>query len=283
MTLQQLAINRVRVGGLPRFPGATIPEQLASGRAQAEATLRKYVPGFKFNEEQARDVRSTVSVWVMRNEAKLQPAMASPDASLPKELKKIMGSSTLVQQWVIANFTLAARGMGPWQSGRVGAEVADPRSKISEAWATTDAQYRLDSFGMILKMDRDGDLEYIFKGPTTVAGFGAVSGVIVWAIAIALTAFAAIVVLYFYYSKKLELNNAIMRDMCEKAQAEGDRETIARCIEATIELQQEDPIRGFTEELGRVVLIIGGGYLFLQYVLPRILEPKSKPSKSSLA
>jgi len=273
MTLGQLALNLVQSGGLPQFPGATIPEKLFNGRAHAEIILRKYVPGFVYDEDNAREVMSRVNIWVMRNEASLNTVMASSSTSMPHALQETMGNSNLVQQWVIANFTLAAQGLGPWQSGRVGAEVANPKSKISGAWADTDAQSRLDSFGMILKMERDGDLEYIFRGPSAVSGTGfGIANVVVWAIVVTVVMFAAVVLTYYYMSKRLELNNAIMKELCEKAQEEGDKATVDKWLEASRDLQMASPWKSLTSAVGRVALILCGTYLAAQYLLPFILE-----------
>lgn len=276
--LEQLALARLRQTGLPEFAGSTIPEKLANGREAARASLTKYVPALKVNVLEARDVMSHVNVWVQHHQQDLSEAMQSPETNLPRWLKLNMGNSDRVQQWVIANFTVAAAGMGPWQSGRVERLVADPTSDVSETWAAADARARLDSFAMIVKMDNDGDLEYIFRGtgPAAVSGLGALPAVAVWAIAVVVVALAAVVATYFYLSKRLELNNALMAEQCRKAQAEGDKVTVHKCIEATRDIQIDTPLKGLTSELGKVAIILGIAYLGFRYALPTLLEEGGK-------
>lgn len=267
--LQQLALGRLQ-GQLPVFPGATLAEQLQSGRAQAEASLRKYAPDFRFDIDEARDVMSQVDAWVTRNEDSLSQAMTSPEQKLPAWLVVNLGNAQLVQQWVIANFTVAAAGLGPWISGRLGQAVADPASTISPAWAEEDGQSRLQSFAMLVKMDRDGELAYIFQGPqSAVQGLG-VAPMVIWAIVVAFVAFAAVVVTYFYLDKRLALNNKTMNDLCLKAQEEGDRATVEKCIEATKDLQTGDPVTAFAEQVGKIALLLGGGYLLIRFALPEL-------------
>lgn len=267
--LAQLALNRVR-DRLPVFAGSTVREQLMSARAQAHAVLLQYVPDLKFDVSDARDVMSQVNAWVERNRQELEQAMASSDQSLPEYLVLNMGSSERVQQWVIANYTVAAAGLGPWESGKVDSLAADPASDVSEHWAAEDAQLRLNTFGMLIKMEQDGELAYIFRGPMGGAqGFGAFP---VWAIVVIAVALAAVVTYLYLESRKLELNNKLMRDICERAQAEGDTETVAMCIKATRDLQASTPWKQVIEEAGKVTLILGGSYLAFRYALPWALD-----------
>jgi hypothetical protein len=267
--LAQLALNRVR-NQLPVFPGATVREQLLSARAQTHAVLLQYVPDLKFDVSEARDVMSQVNVWVEQNREDLEEAMKSTHQSLPEWLILNMGSSEQVQQWVIANYTVAAAGLGPWESGKVDKLAADPTSDVSQHWAAGDAQMRLNTFGMIIKMKTDGELDYIFRGPQQGAqGFGAFP---VWAIVVIAIGLAAVVTYLYLESRKLELNNKLMRDICERAQAEGDSETVAMCIKATKELQESTPWQQVIEEAGKVALILGGGYLLFRYGVPWALD-----------
>ena len=272
--LAQLALARIR-GSLPAFPGASLPEQLQNGRDQAHATLLRYVPELRFDLDAARDVMSQVNAWAERNQEQLSEAMQSPDTDLPRWMQLNMGSADRVQQWVIANFTVAAAGLGPWQSGKVAAEVANPGSNISEGWAKADAESRLQSFGLIVKMEQDGDLAYIFQGPSAM-GLGALPALIVWAIVVVVVGLAAVVVTYLFLAKRLEVNNAIMRDLCEKAQAEGDHATVEQCLQATRDIQAIDPFSAAVSELGKVALILGGGFLAFRYGIPLLVESASR-------
>lgn len=273
--LRQLAILRLRQSGLPEFVGASVSEKLATGRAAARNSLIKYVPELTLDVAAARDVMSEVNAWVDRNQNELSSAMESTETKLPRWLFLNMGNSERVQQWVIANYTVAVSGMGPWQSGKIDQLVADPASDVSEEWAATDARSRLDAFAMIVKMDNDGDLEYIFRGSSATGAFG-VAPVVVWAVVVAVVAFAAVVVSYYYLSRRLELNNALMADICRKAQQEGDKATIAKCIEATKEIQIDTPLSGLTSEIGRVALVLGVSYLAFRYGLPVLLDYGAK-------
>lgn len=267
--LAQLSLSRVQ-GQLPAFPGTTLREKLESGRIAAHTALLKYVPDLKFNPNEARDVMSQVNAWVERNRPELESAMQSTRQTLPEYLVLNMGTSMRVQQWVIANYTIAAQGLGPWDAGKIDQLVADPTSDISEQWATTDASTRLNVFGMIVKMENDGELAYIFEGPADGAqGFGALP---VWAIVVIAIGFAAVVAYFYLESRRIELNNALMRDICERAQAEGDTDTVKKCIEATRDLQLATPWQSVVTEVGKVAMVLGGGYLIFRYGLPWIID-----------
>ena len=267
--LQQLALNRIK-GSLPVFVGATPEERLKNGRAAALASLKKYAPdGFKFDPERARLVMSQVNGWAERNKNDLSKAMESPGTSLPQYLVLNMGNAVRVQDWVIANYVIAALGLGPWMSGRVVREVQDPNSDISLAWAQADENYRLQSFAMIVKMDQDGDLKAIFEGPTEGMG---VPAMVVWAIVVTVIGLAAVVVNYLFVSKRLEINNNLMREQCLRAQAEGDKATVEKCIEAAKELQEGDAWSGIVSEAGKVAMTLGAIYIGVRYALPWATE-----------
>jgi len=267
--LAQISLNRVS-GRLPVFPGSTLREQLIAARAQTHAMLLQYVPDLKFNESEARDVMSQVNAWVERNREDIEKELQSGQQKLSDLLMLNMGNSAQVQQWVIANYTVAAAGLGPWEAGKIDQLALDPQSDVSQQWATDDGQVRLNTFGMLIKMHNDGELAYIFQGPPGGAqGFGAFP---VWAIIVIAVALAAVVCYFYIESKKLELNNQLMRDICERAQAEGDKETVAMCIKATRDLQMATPWKSITEEAGKVALILGGGWLAFRYVIPWALD-----------
>lgn len=271
--LAQLSLTRVS-GQLPLFPGATLRDKLIAARSTVHGILLKYVPDLKFDVGEARDVMSQVNAWVDRNQADLQVAMKSTSQTLPEYLVLNMGSADRVQQWVIANYTVAASGLGPWDAGKIDKLVADPASEISAPWAMADGQTRLNVFGMLVKMENNGELAYIFKGPATGAqGFGAFP---VWAVIVLVISFAAVVAYFYLESRKLELNNALMRDICEKAQAEGDTATVEKCVEATRDLQLATPWQGLVQEAGKVALILGGGWLAFRYALPWAIDKISE-------
>lgn len=276
--LSQLALNRVK-GQLPVFAGATLREQLINARAQARAVLLKYAPDMKFDGAAARDVMSNVNAWVERNRADLEKAMQSSEQTLPRFLVMNMGSSERVQQWVIANYTIAAQGLGPWDAGMVDRLVIDPSSEVSKNWAMDDAQTRLNVFAMLIKMDNSGELAYIFQGPGDEQqrlAFGI--ALPVWAIVVIVIGFAAVITYLYLESRKIDVNNALMRDLCEKAQdacyAGNDKacEESKKCIEAMRDLQLASPWQPIAAQAAKVAIVLGGGYLLVKYVLPKLMS-----------
>ena len=285
--LDQVSLARAqRTGDMPVFPGDSFREQLSAGRAEARAALLKYVPDFRFDVEQARDVMSKVDGWMTRtgNQERLAEVMESNASMLPRELCTQMGSAVQVQQWIVSNFTVAAAGLGPWQSGRVARLAVDPNSELSEQWATEDASMRLNIFGMIVMLDRSGELQRIFNPPADaqdpcgVDGIGAVvtTGTLI-IIMIAAVVFAAIVVYLVLDSKRVQRNNDLLEKLCLDAQRDGDKETVRACVEALKEIQQERPFGNIAGELTKVALVLGGGYLLIAHGMPLLLEKFSKP------
>jgi hypothetical protein len=267
--LAQLSLNRVK-GEIPSFSGSSLREKLLDARAQVHAILLQYVPDLKFDVNESRDVMSQVNAWVERNRDELEDVMKSSAQTLPSFLMLNMGDAARVQQWLIANYTVAAAGLGPWDAGKIDQLVLDPGSDVSAAWAEDDARVRLNVFGMLVKMERSGELRYVFKGPqAATTGFGALPVWAGWAIVVAVVSLAAVVTYFYLESRKIELNNALMRDICEKAQAEGDTATVNKCIEATRDLQKAtQPWQGIVEQLGIVAIALGGGFLLVRYGVP---------------
>jgi len=272
-TLAQLSLQRVSQA-LPEFAGTTLPEKLAAGRAAAEASLSKYAGKLSFDVAEAQAVARRVDAWAQRNEQDLSEAMLKTSNDLPAAMQLAMGSSIEVQQFLIASFTLAAAGMGPWSSGAVARSVEV--GEHAEAWAMLDAESRLQTFGLIVRMEADGDLEAIFRPPSAAAGLGG------WPVALIIVAtviFAAAVVTYVYLNRRLELNNRLMRELCERAQKRGDRATVEECIKATRDLQ----VSAFDDVGSKLLtglLIVGAGYLALTFG-PRLLSGtlgRSKPA-----
>jgi len=270
MGLLESSYTRIR-GDLPEFPGSSVPEKLYNGRDQAESILRKYVPNFQFDLETAKQTVRDIEAWSERNSDTLDSLMSQPGMDLPEAIKLEL-SSDKAQQFVIAGFTVAAFGLGPWGSGKID-EYAQSQESVSgttinPTWALQDAQQRLDTFGLIVKMENEGDLQKIFQGGTGTGAFG-IAPVIIWAVVVATVALAAVVFLYLYFNKKLELNNKIMSDICAKAQQEGDKETTQKCLEAAERLQAS-PIEGGLATIGKVAVIVALGYVAFKYALPAL-------------
>lgn len=267
----ELAMLSVDRAGLPDFPGATVSEQLLSGRDAALAVLRKYVPTLSFDVAAADDVLRGIEAWEERNSALLASTLQDPSASaLPEQIRLAFGSDK-AQQFIIAVFTRAAAGLGPWNSGRVATEVAlGQMPGINDTWARTDAAYRLRVFGGIVRMEQTGCMQHFFVDPSATcaaSGFG-VAPVIVWAIVVAVVLVAALVLMFIYSARRLDENNRLMRTMCERAQAAGDQATVAQCVQATKDLQAESMIPGLGEAISSFGKILGVGvlaYVALKY------------------
>lgn len=274
--LAELSLSRI-AQGLPVFEGASLPEQLENGRAAAETALRKYAADFAFDEKGAKAVTRRIDAWADRNSASLSKAMRSTEGDLPEALQLAMGSTTEVGQFLIASFTLAAAGLGPWRSGAVARSVAE--GGHAKSWAQMDAESRLQVFGIIVSMDQSGELGPIFQpGATGALGVApAVIGIIV----VATIIFAAIVVTYVYLNRRLEVNNRLMRDLCEEAQARGDYATVEDCIAATRDLQVS-MFEDVGDKLLTGALIIGGAYLALMFG-PRLIASALSSGKRAYA
>ena len=261
------------------FAGATNRQKLASGRAAAKAVLLKYVPELKFDVEAARDTMSQVEGWIERNRGDLAEALAGSGTTLPRHLCIAMGNAYEVQQWIIANYTVAAAGLGPWMSGSVDRLVADPESDVTALWANQDAQMRLNIFAMIIKLDRDGELAKIFNppedaGPTApCGGFGAF-GIAPLAVIIIIAAvvLAAVVVYMVLDSRRVQRNNDLLEKICLDAQKAGDQATVDACISALKDIQVASPFGDVAGEIGKVLLVLGGGYLAFAYGVPAVLK-----------
>lgn len=253
-SLAELSLARIR-GRLPEFPGATLPQQLEAGLGQAEAALRKYVPDFRFDVAAAEATMRHVDAWAQRNQQALSEALQQSGDELPAALHLALGSAEQVQQFVLASFTLAAAGLGPWRAGEVARLVG--AGEQPRAWAEQDAESRLQTVGLIVRMEQDGELEAIFRPAQAAAGVGGLpAAAVVW-IVIAAVFLAAVVITALYLMQRLEVNNRLMRDICQRAQEEGDTEVVKECIKATRDLQVS-----FMEEAGgqlvTVALVIGG-------------------------
>jgi hypothetical protein len=259
---------------LPRFPGNTVVEQLDNGMLQAAKALRKHVPDFKFDVAKAEADIRYVAAWAERNEADLSASMQSPEANLPDVLAlKLTPDAS--RRYLLAIFTTAAAGLGPWRGGAVGWAADEQLSlggrRIDRQWAMDDATYRLQVFGSIVKLEQEGKLKDFFEGepqPLGMFGAGPSVGLIVLIVLIA-AVLAAAVVYYLYLGKQLQLNNKLMRDLCAEAQRRGDTETVRECIAA---LKPPEPWQAVATTIG----IIGVAFVAIRYGLPKLLEATSK-------
>jgi len=263
----ELAALSVQRSNLPRFgqPGDNYATQLMIGRDAAFAAIKKYVPDLSYDESAASKTLRDIDVWEQRNRSELTVVMSDQSASaLPTKIQTSLGSDK-AKAFIVAVFTTASSGLGPWVSGAVGS-AASMGGKVNTEWARVDAETRLQVFGGIVKMEADGQLSKFFVPPGGTSGFGLVPPVVVWAVVVAAVAIASLVLVYLYAAKRLEMNNKLMRDLCESAQMSGDKDTVAACIGATKELQSQ----GFvpTSWIGTVLfggVLVGGIYVAAKY------------------
>jgi hypothetical protein len=274
MSLVDLSMQRIALS-LPRFPGQTIPDQLLAGRAAAESAIRKYVPNLSFDRDAASATIRTVDAWSERNASGLSEAMKQAGNDLPEQLTLAVGTAEQVRSYLIASFTLAAWGMGPWTGGEVAREVS--AGSMNESWAKTDAEHRLQTFAIIVKLENDGELGPIMRGESSIGALGIPPAIIV-GIVIATVIFAAAVITTIYLNKQLELNNRLMSDLCKKAQEEGRDEVVAECVKATKDLQAGFMEKTLSKLAGWIVFaavaVVGG-----KFVIDRLLERAPGPRK----
>jgi hypothetical protein len=275
--LAQLSLQRV---GLPSFPGATVPDQLTNARDAALAVLQKYVPQLTFDPVAAKATLDQISVWEERNNTTLSQVLSNPNVeALPSQIQLVFGSDK-AQQFIIAVFTEAAVGLGPWQSGAVAREAA-AGTTIQPRWADEDAQARLQVFGGIVKMDQDGYLAKLFVAPSGGGQAFALglAPLVVWAIVVTVVALASLFLLYLYNAKRLDQNNKLMRDLCDQAQKQGDSATVSQCIKATEGLQQQGMFQGLDDlvrALGKAAIYGSLAYVFFKWGVPMLIEQTSK-------
>lgn len=285
MSLETLAIVRANV---PRFFGASLPEQLEAGRAAAEAALRKHALGIDFEPKTADEVLAKVEAWALRNESVLAASLSDMSAAaLPKEVQ-IAFDTRMAQRFIVATFVRAAAGLGPWRSGLV-AESAASGAIIGERWAREDAEWRLQVFGAIVRMEADGYLATLFGHDKGLAGLGAVAPVplpivVAAAVVVTLVLVAALVLVYVYSSERLRANNALLRELCLDAQKRGDQARIAECIQLTAMLQKESLLGTEAIVAGVVKVALVSAVVYLGFKLvPPLLEARARRQKESQA
>lgn len=258
-------------------PGKSLPERLQAGRDAALSVVRKYRPDFEYDPAAAEMAMRDIDAWSERNNQALSAAMAAPVAELPAQLQLQMGSER-AQAFILSSFTEAAAGLGPWTSGAV-AKEASSGELINDRWARADAADRLETFALIVKMEREGTLETIFVPPDAAGALGLV--VPVWLIVVALVAVAAAVVVLVLGWRRISLNNRLMADICKRAQDEGDIHTLQHCIEATKGLQI-NPFEKAITDVGKKFLYAlataGVVYAGLRWGLPWLAKRRGTGS-----
>jgi hypothetical protein len=283
MTLEQTIVDKAS-GVLPDIPGESLPEQLWNGRQAAVAAVEQYVDKLTFDSDQAEAITSEIDSWMDRNRAALEQTFdgpIDPHASLEPSLQLVLEKDKM-QQWIIGQLTLASEGLGPWMSGRLAQEVANPASSIDDTWAREDADMRLEIFGMILRLEESGELRRIFTDEPPSEETAMVMGapfVIPWGwIVLFLLGAVLIISAAVVLTSHLKAKTAVHREMCLNAQRDGDEKTVRWCLKV---MGETDPVKQVSEQLGRVVIILGGGFLLVRFGLPFLLdlfeERRSRP------
>lgn len=285
-TLAQLSEARIASGLGPIVaewaPGRDLPTRLLTGRDAALAALTKYVPDLKYSPGQAGAAMRDIDAWAARNEQALTAVMASTVEQLPEQLQLEMGARR-AQSFVLATFTQAAAGLGAWQSGAVAQAAGDPGHTLNERWARTDAQQRMELFALIVKLDREGSLANIFEGPAAgqggQSGFGAVP---LWFVAVVLVILAAAIITGVVLVRRLELNNKLLRDLCQEQLARGDKAAFETCVEATKGLQVTG-LEKFPERLGYALVTGAVVYGLARWAIPWATDRWKAPARPRLA
>ena len=268
------------------WAGKSLTEKLASGYAAAKASLLKYTSTLTFDPLAAEDLLHEIQAWRDRNAKVIDEMMLDPSAhSLPDQIALKFGPKK-AQQFIIAGYAEAVRGLAPWLSGDIAANFKDDPT-ITEAWVAADANDRLVTLASIVKMDQDGDLEKVFLPEQYAAGQPAASGLgfftamvgligpVLTVVLVSVIFLGTVALLFMFVDSMTQtiLNNRNMTARCEDAEKRGDKKMIELCIKLAGEAKAK---RSSVEELaGKVfkyALIGGVVYTLAVIVLPKLTE-----------
>lgn len=289
-------IELLQKGGLDKviaaLPGNTLTAKLANGYAEAKTRLSKYTSTLRFDPAVSSQVLADIRAWQERNADIISEYMKKPETdTLPEQVAYKLGP-TKAQQLVIAGFSEATRGMGPWMSGVVASTyTVDPR--LTESFVTNDASYRLSIFASIIKMDDDGDLFKIFRPdeyaklhPAT-SGLGFLPAIVeaigpAWTVALlvlTVVGTVAAIAIFVESMTKLVLNNQLMTTLCQEAQKNGQTAVVQECVRMAHEGQASIWEGLFGDMFGGAVkLAVVGGlvYLAATHVVPELVKSHRK-------
>jgi hypothetical protein len=277
-SLEALSLQR---SNLPTFPGADIPAQLASGRDAALGILQKYLGDFEIDALQAAQALSEVGVWVERNSQVLANQLANPGAqNLEQSMALYLGSGR-VQNFIVASYWSAARGLGPYLGGAVYAST-QTGGPVDQVWAVEDSGRRLRVFGAIVRMEESGFLAKVFTpqqqatsglGLAPIVAAAIASGWFWTAVTVVSLGIVALLLTYFYNVQKLEAGNRILADMCKRAQEQGDTATVEKCIEEAAAMTKPDEgIIGTLSTATKVMIWGGVAFIAWKYVWPMVRD-----------
>lgn len=247
--------------------GRSYQEALLLGYDQARAILAKYTTTLMYDADSAKDLFHQVEAWQSIHTLEIEEMMKHPGTDTVPEQLALKFSPHKAQQFIIASFSSAARGLGPWFGGMIGKKIDyDPR--VTQDFAKNDAMSRLAVFAGIVKLDGDGSLRTIFNPPAALQGFGALPAVAVgygaWLLVAAVAAIAVVLV-FVYFTRSNDANNKLMAELCKEAQSVGDKDTVGYCLKLTADLQNVSG--SVVNDIVKYVAIGGALYIGVVYVL----------------
>lgn len=252
------------------FPGATYTDKLPAAYEQARQVLSKYTSTFTYDENAAAELYNQIDTWYGTHQDMIAEYMKQPaTATVPQQIALVFDAKK-AQQFIVAGFASAAKGMGPWASGFV-ARNAGAYPGLTQDVAKGDAQARLGLFAAIIKFDRDGVLNQIF-GVQAVSGLGAAPLLAVpwgWVVAAVVGVLATFLV-WSYFIRQADFNNALFKEICDR----GDADTKAKCLEYAAQREA----LGFGSALRTLATFAGVGlllYVGAVHVLPAAKKQRS--------
>ena len=254
------------------FPGATYTEKLPAAYEQARQVLSKYTSTFTYDANAAAELYNQIDTWFNTHQDMIAEYMKQPaTATVPQQIALVFDAKK-AQQFIVAGFVSAAKGLGPWASGFV-AKNAGAYSGLTQDIATDDAKARLAAFASIIKFENEGVLNQIFHPQVSLSGFGfwplfveAVVGAAPW-IAAAVVGVVAIIAVYKYAIYITDQNNRVFKEICGRASASGDKLTEMKCLEYAA----PKSVTGISEAMQTLAMFAGVGallYVGVVHVLP---------------
>lgn len=288
--LDQLTFWRAE---FPEYAGSTRPDQLYNAWKDAEARIKKYTD-LRYSETQAQAILYEVETWIKIHRSQFVDSLKdSSRQEVAAEMQLQLGAVKM-QQYIVAAYSEAARGLGPWLSGLVGQNISEGQASMLRM--EQDYYDRIAVFGMIHNMDNDGALDVIFHpekssqfasdvgwSPKTIRILVIAGAVVVGLVGLGIT---AAVCHYKIESARLQVANKQHEEDCHWAQSMLEKDpknsfyqnVVKKCFESTADLMKRsetpDPISGAVEKLLIVAAVLGVGYLGLT-LLPPLLAARA--------
>lgn len=253
------------------FKGSYAKEQLEDGMARAAAALGKYTSTLAFDPVASAEIFMSVEIWQEKNGEALKAYMRQGADTIPEQLALSMGREK-AQQYIIASFSEAVRGMKAWKGGAV-VDSVKFGGLMNNDRATQDARARAVTFATIIKMDRDGELAPIFQGIGGASGMGelftaATIAVLGKVIAVVGVALIAAWVVNNQMNKRIEQENILIDKLCD-VDPKGCEEQIKKVID---EMEKSRKGLGPVSEVAGTIATYAGigllAYIGVAYVLP---------------